>query len=52
MKRYTSFGLLALLLAVTPILASCAGAGSGGSEQQQLAMTLHQAASLFDMARS
>ncbi len=33
MKRYTSFGLLALLLAVTPILASCAGAGSGGSEQ-------------------
>ena len=33
MKRYTSFGLLALLLAVTSILASCAGAGSSGSEQ-------------------
>ncbi len=34
MKRYTSFGLLALLMvAVSLALASCAGAGPGGGEQ-------------------
>ena len=33
MKRYTSFGLLALLLAVSLALASCAGAGPSSSEQ-------------------
>jgi uncharacterized protein (DUF305 family) len=33
LKRYTSFGLLALLLAVSLALASCAGAGSSSAEQ-------------------
>jgi len=33
LKRYTSFGLLALLLAVSLALSSCTGAGSGGGEQ-------------------
>jgi uncharacterized protein (DUF305 family) len=33
MKRYTSFGLLALLFVVALTLASCAGADSGSSEQ-------------------
>ena len=33
MKRYTSFGLLALLLAASLALASCAGAGSSSAEQ-------------------
>ena len=33
LKRYTSFGLLALLLAVSLALASCAGAGPSSSEQ-------------------
>jgi uncharacterized protein (DUF305 family) len=33
LKRYTSFGLLALLFAVALMLASCAGAGSSSAEQ-------------------
>jgi uncharacterized protein (DUF305 family) len=33
LKRYTSFGLLAILLAVSLALASCAGAGSSSAEQ-------------------
>ncbi len=33
MKRYTSFGLLALLIAVSLALPSCAGAGSSSAEQ-------------------
>ncbi len=33
MKRYTSFGLLALLFAASLALASCAGAGSSSAEQ-------------------
>jgi uncharacterized protein (DUF305 family) len=33
LKRYTSFGLLALLLALSLALASCAGAGPSSSEQ-------------------
>jgi hypothetical protein len=33
LKRYTSFGLLALLIAASLALASCAGAGSSSAEQ-------------------
>jgi len=33
LKRYTSFGLLALLLALSLALASCGGAGSSSAEQ-------------------
>jgi uncharacterized protein (DUF305 family) len=33
LKRYTSFGLLALLIAVSLALTSCAGAGSSSAEQ-------------------
>jgi len=32
MKRYASFGLLALLLAAAVILSSCGGSGSGGEQ--------------------